>query len=84
MLLTHKTNRDRKPLLKTAKTGYYGLANRRVRFCRDRRQSGVPPGFDEVLLLLPSDIWTVKRREPQQPKGLKRRILNLIDEKKKN
>jgi hypothetical protein len=36
------------------------------------------------LLIWPSDIWTEDRQEPQQPMGLKRRILDLIDEKKKN
>jgi hypothetical protein len=35
------------------------------------------------LLLRPSDVWTEDRKEPWQPKGLKRRILDLIDEKKK-
>jgi hypothetical protein len=35
------------------------------------------------LLLRPSDIWMKDRQEPRQPKGLKRRILDLIYEKKK-
>jgi hypothetical protein len=34
------------------------------------------------LLLQPSDVWMKDRHEPRQPKGLKRRILDLIDEKK--
>jgi hypothetical protein len=57
-------NRDQKPLLKTVKTGLSSFRNRMVRFCRDRQQSGVPSGFDEVLLLWPSDVWMVERREP--------------------
>jgi hypothetical protein len=34
------------------------------------------------LLLRPSDIWMEDRQEPQQLKGLKRRIIDLIYEKK--
>jgi hypothetical protein len=40
--------RSQKPLLETAETEPSGLANRRVQFCRDQRQSGAPSGFDEV------------------------------------
>jgi hypothetical protein len=36
------------------------------------------------LPLQPSDVWTTDRQEPQQPKGLKWWIVDLIDEKKKN
>jgi hypothetical protein len=32
-LLPHKMNKSQKLLLKTLETGYFGLANRRVRFC---------------------------------------------------
>jgi hypothetical protein len=35
-----------------------------LRFCRDQQQLGVPPGFNEVLLLQLSDVWTVEQREP--------------------
>jgi hypothetical protein len=34
------------------------------------------------LLLQPSDVWTEDRQQPQQPKVLKQRILDLNDEKK--
>jgi hypothetical protein len=30
----------------------------------------------------PSDVWMEDRQEPQQPKGLKQQILDLIYEKK--
>jgi hypothetical protein len=36
------------------------------------------------LLLWPSDVWMGDMQEPWQPKGLKQRILDQIDEKKKN
>jgi hypothetical protein len=36
-VLPHEINRDRKPLLETAETGWSGLANWTVRFCQDRR-----------------------------------------------
>jgi hypothetical protein len=35
------------------------------------------------LLLQSSDVWTEDRQEPQQSKGLKRQIIDLIYEKKK-
>jgi hypothetical protein len=34
------------------------------------------------ILLQPSDVWTKDRQETQQPKVLKRRILDVINEKK--
>jgi hypothetical protein len=36
------------------------------------------------LLLRPSDVWIEDGQEPREPKGLKRWILDLIYEKKKN
>jgi hypothetical protein len=42
----------------------------------------VPPGFDEVPLLWPSDIW-MKMCELWQPKRLEWWLIDLIDEKKK-
>jgi hypothetical protein len=40
-------------------------------------------GFDEVLLLWPSDVRTVESHEPQQLWRLKRQLRDLIDEKKR-
>jgi hypothetical protein len=72
-------NRDRKPLFKTVETEQSGFRNRMVQFCQDRR----PLGFNEVLLLRPSGVWMVERREPRQLWRLKRWLRDLIDEKKR-
>jgi hypothetical protein len=49
--LAHESNKSQKLLFKTAETRLSGFRNRILWFCRDRRQSGVPPGLDEGLLL---------------------------------
>jgi hypothetical protein len=64
IVLPHKSNMSQKLLLKTAEVRPFSFWNRIVRFCWDRRQSGVLLGFDEVLPLWPSDVWVVERREP--------------------
>jgi hypothetical protein len=81
-LFAHETNRNRKPLLKTAEIELSSLANRMVWFCRDWQQSGVPPGFDEDLLQWPSSVWMVERHEPWQLWRLKRWLRDIIDGKK--
>jgi hypothetical protein len=58
-VLVHEMNRDQKPLLETSETEHSGLANWRVQFCQDQWQSGVPLGFNEVLLPQPSDFSTL-------------------------
>jgi hypothetical protein len=81
-VLPHEMNRNRKPMLETVETGYSGLANWRVKFCRDQRQSGAPPGFNKVPLIRPSDVWMKKMCEPQQPKRLEWWLIDLINVKR--
>jgi hypothetical protein len=82
-VLPHETNRIRKPLFETVETEQSDFRNYTLWFCRDWRQSGAPSGYDEVLLIRPSGIWTMERREPRQLWRLKRRLIDLIDEKEK-
>jgi hypothetical protein len=67
-------NRNQEPLLKIVETGLSGIV-------RDRLQSEVPPGFNELLLLRPSDIWMMKKHEPWQLWRLWWWIVDLNKEK---
>jgi hypothetical protein len=48
-VFTHETNKSRKLPLEARQTTWSSLANRMIRFGRDRRQSGAPMGFDEEV-----------------------------------
>jgi hypothetical protein len=82
-VFAHKLDRSQKLLFEIGEIGLSIFRNRTLWFYRDRRQSGVPPGFDEVPLLSPIDVWTKKMREPRQPKRLEWWLIDLIEEKQK-
>jgi hypothetical protein len=63
--VSHETNKSWNLLFKTVEIGLSGLVNWTLWFCQDWWQSRAPPSFDEVLILRPSDVWTVKRRKPR-------------------
>jgi hypothetical protein len=46
-LFAHESGMNRKPLFKTGKTRPFDFANRTIRFCQFRRQSGVPPTLND-------------------------------------
>jgi hypothetical protein len=68
-MFAHESDKNRKPLFKTGKTGPSGLVNWH--------------SMRELLLWL-SDVWIDDWKEPQKPWRLRRLILDLIDEKKEN
>jgi hypothetical protein len=75
MLLPHELDRNRKLLAETVETGLSGFVDSDGSQGRRR--------YLTRKLLRSSDVWTEDRQEPRQPKGLKRRILDLTYEKKK-
>jgi hypothetical protein len=82
-MLPHKRNRNQKLMLKTVKTEQSSLANRMVQFCRDRRQSGAPSGFNKARLLWPSGIWLKEKQELRQLKELWQWLVDLNEGKQK-
>jgi predicted GTPase len=76
-MLTHELNKSWKLLLRTVETGLSGFRNQTLQFCRDQRQSGALPGFDEWLVL---GVWMVERQEPWHLKELMWRLRDLIEE----
>jgi hypothetical protein len=72
----HESDRSRKLLFETGKTGLSG-------FVDFNGSQGCRRHSTRELLLRPSNVWTEDRQEPWQPKGLKQQILDLIYEKKK-
>jgi hypothetical protein len=71
----YHTDRNRKLLLDTEKIG-------RSDFVNFNDSQGCHRHSTRELLIWPSDAWTEDRHEPRQSKGLKRRIIDLIYEKK--
>jgi hypothetical protein len=67
---------SRKLLFETGKNGPSGFVN------FDSSQ-GCHWHSTRGPLLRPSDVWSVEELEPRQLKELKRRIVNLFDEKEK-
>jgi hypothetical protein len=81
-LLPHETNRNRNPCLNCRNwTVQFQKPNTPVLFRLVTVRA--PSGYDDVLLLQPSGVWTMERRESRQLWRLKWRLIDLIDEKEK-
>jgi hypothetical protein len=74
-MLSHESDMSQKILLETRKTGLFRFIDSDDRQGRRRHST-------RELLLQPSDVWMEDRQGPQQPKGLKQWIIDLIYEKK--
>jgi hypothetical protein len=73
---------SRKPLFETGKTRLSDLGW--LSFVDSEGSQECHRHSTREFLLWPSNVWMKDRQESQQPKGLKRQIIDLIYEKKKN
>jgi hypothetical protein len=82
-VLPHESDKSRKLMLETEKLDCLVWQIGWCSFVDSDGSQGRRRHSTRELLLQPSDIWTEDRQEPQQSKGLKWQIIDLIYKKKK-